>query len=89
MSESLVAEPVVIDKLAFEQSERGYTIRAFYLLASAENALVHIRKDKVLIRRFMFPAYKIWNLASRFSDIVDAEIEGNADGFAVDSWWGI
>jgi hypothetical protein len=89
MIESAVAEPAVIDKLAFEQSDRGYTIRAFYLAAPNTDSLIHIRKDEVLLRRFLYPSYKVWNLAANFSDIVDAEIVGNADGFEVDSWWGI
>jgi hypothetical protein len=89
MSKTAVAEPAVIDKLAFEQSERGYTMRAFYLTEPNSNALIHIRKDDVLLRRFLYPAYKVWNLASRFNEIVDAEISGNEDGFEVDSWWGI
>jgi len=81
-----------IDKLAFESKEpdRGYTVRASYLKEpDARDALVEIFKDGQPLRQFMFPAYKVWNIAAHFSDIVDGEIERNAGGYERAAWDGI
>ena len=81
-----------IDKIAFEskQPDRGYTARASYLKPPYNgNALIEILKDGKPLRSFMFPAYKIWNIAAHFSDIVDGEIENNAHGYEMAAWDGI
>jgi len=73
-----------IDKLAFESKEpdRGYTVRASYLKEpDARDALVEIFKDGKPLRQFRFPAYKVWNIAAHFRDIVDGEIEKSASGY--------
>lgn len=67
-----------IEKIAFESKEpdRGYTIKASFLKKPNDgDALVEIFKDGIKLREFMFPAYKIWNIAAHFRDIVDGEIE--------------
>ena len=81
-----------IYKLAFESKEpdRGYTVRASYLKEpNAAYALVEIFKDGQPLRQFMFPAYKVWNIAAHFRDIVDGEIEQNASGYEMAAWDGI
>ena len=81
-----------IDKLAFESKEpdRGYTVRAYYLKEpDAGDALVEIFKDGHRLRSFMFPAYKVWNIAAHFHDIVDGEIENSASGYEMAAWNGI
>lgn len=90
-------EPLVrldeIDKVAFEgpnTPDRGYTIRASYLKAPRNgDALIEVMKDGATIRRFLFPAYKIYNLQAHFSDIVDGEIEKSARGYEMAAWNGI
>ena len=70
--------------------DRGYTVRASYLQPPhAGDALIEIFKDGQPLRCFLFPAYKIWNIAAHFSDIVDGEIEGNASGYERAAWNGI
>lgn len=72
-----------IDKLAFESVEpdRGYTVKASYLKPpDASDALVEIFKDGAKLREFLFPAYKVWNIAAHFQDIVDGYCENSADG---------
>jgi len=81
------------DKIAFEgpQSgpDRGYTVRASYLKKPNDgDAMIEIFKDGKEHRRFLFPAYKIWNIAAHFTDIVDGEIEGNASGYELAAWTG-
>jgi type II restriction/modification system DNA methylase subunit YeeA len=83
-----MSEPIV-EKLAFEQSDRGYSITAYYLETPKADALVEIKYEETMIRKFIYPAYKIWNLAAHFSDIVDSEIVGNMDGYEMASWCGI
>ena len=72
-----------IEKVAFESKEpdRGYTVKGSYLIEPKGEALIEIFKDGVILRKFLFPAYKIWNIAAHFSDIVDGEIENNASGY--------
>ena len=72
-----------------EKPDRGYTVKASYLLPPhAGDALIEIFKDGEPLRRFLFPAYKIWNIAAHFSDIVDGEIENNASGYEMAAWTG-
>ncbi len=65
------------ESVAFEltEADRGYTARARYLTEPRDQALVEIFKDGTLVRSFHYPAYKVWNIAAHFSDIVDSEIE--------------
>jgi hypothetical protein len=73
-----------IEKLVFESPEdRGYKVKAHYLIEPKGDALVEIFKDGELLRKFLFPAYKVWNIAAHFSDIVDGEIQNNANGYAM------
>lgn len=80
-----------IDKEIFAstQADRGFTVKAFYLKEpSGGDALVEIYRDGEPYRRFLFPAYKIWNIAAHFSDIVTGEIEGNFSGYDMAGWTG-
>lgn len=72
-----------IEKVAFEskESDRGYTVKCSYLIEPSSEALVEIFKDGQIVRKFLFPAYKIWNIAAHFSDIVDGEVENNSSGY--------
>ena len=82
-----------IKKVAFEGPEppdRGYTMRVSYLNPPADaDALVEVMKDKVVVREFLFPAYKIYNLQAHFSEIVDSEIGKNDNGYRQAAWCGI
>ncbi len=62
--------------------DRGYTVCATYLEGEHQSdALVEIFKDGKKVRKFLFPAYKIYNISAHFGDIVDSEIRENADGY--------
>lgn len=80
-----------IESIAFEskQPDRGYTVKASYLTHPKSDALVEIFKDGLPLRAFLFPAYKVWNIAAHFGDIVDGEIAGNASGYEMAAWDGI
>jgi hypothetical protein len=88
-----MVRPDEIECVAFEgpkTPDRGYTIRASYLKATRKgDAMIEVMKDGATIRRFLFPAYKIYNLQAHFSDIVDGEIENSARGYEMAGWNGI
>ena len=69
-------------KLAFDRQDRGFRIRTWYRVDDGD-ALVEITQGGKLRRHFLYPAYKIWNLAAHFGDIVDSEIAKNVDGYAI------
>lgn len=76
-----------IDKVAFQGPTlpyRGYTCSVSYLLPpNKEDALVRLFKDGTIVREFLFPAYKIYNIQAHFRDIVDSEIAGNVNGYTM------
>jgi len=76
-----------IDKVAYDTSatpDRGYSVRASYLTEKHNgDALIEIFKDGQPLRQFLFPAYKIYNIAAHFSDIVDGELENSGSGYSM------
>ena len=80
-----------IEKVAFiTQEDRGYTLQANYLAPPHQaDALIEVRLNGELHRRFLFPAYKIYNLSAHLTDIVDGEIENNPSGYRMAAWDGI
>jgi len=70
------------EKLIFEQEYNGYSVKAWYLKKpNAGDALVNIFQGKTKLREFTFPAYKIYNIAAHFPDIVESEIAGDIKGY--------
>lgn len=83
---------ITIDKLAFDSTNElrdGYRIKGIYLLDPPQDALVEIFKDEKLIRNFLFPAYKIWNIAAHANDIIDGLDDGSDYGIKIAAWNGI
>lgn len=82
-----------IDQVAFEgpkTPDRGYTMKVSYLKPPKNgDALVEVMNDGVVVREFLFPAYKIYNLQAHFSQIIDSEIQNNDDGYRQAAWNGI
>lgn len=81
------------ESIAFEGPKsgpyKGFTCRASYLKKPNNgDAMIQVFKDGDEWRRFLFPAYKIWNIAAHFNDIVDGEIEGHARGYEMAAWTG-
>lgn len=64
-----------------KDTDRGYTIRASETEPVSQDYLVEIMKEREIVRSFLFPAYKVYNLLAHFSDIVDSEIEKNSHGY--------
>ena len=75
--------------IAFEgPKDRGYTMRVSYLEQPGD-ALVELMKDGSVVREFLFPTYKIYNLQAHFTEIVDGEIAGNNEGYERAAWSGL
>jgi len=65
------------EKPIFDINDRGFNVKTWFLVDVAESkgdALVEVRKNGKLLRQFIFPAYKIWNIGAHFRDIVDGEL---------------
>jgi hypothetical protein len=79
-----------IKKVAFESPvDRGYTVKGSYLEKPHDgDALIEVFKDGEPLRWFIFPAYKIWNIAAHFSDVVDSELRGDKVGYDMAAWTG-
>jgi len=61
----------------FTKDDRGFHVEAWYLVDTEESkgdALIEISYNGEIVREFLFPSYKIWNIAAHFSDIVDGEL---------------
>jgi hypothetical protein len=74
------------DKPEFIKTDRGFTAKAWYLVNTEESkgdALIEIFYKDNLIREFLFPAYKIWNIAAHLSDIVDGELKNSDRGYQI------
>ena len=62
---------------AYSVSDRDFNVKAWYLEDTEElkgDALIEVRYKGDVIRKFIYPAYKIYNIAAHFSDIVDGEL---------------
>ena len=65
-----------VEKLAYDTSERPYRgchLRASYLKAPHEqNALIEFFHDGKCVKRFTYPAYRIYNLTAHFDEMADS-----------------
>lgn len=57
----------------FEMSDRGFTVRAWY--GSGQNARIEVLRDGQPFREFVYPNYRIWNIAAHFGEMVDDFME--------------
>ena len=72
----------------FNIDDRGFNVKAWYLKntdTSKGDALIEVRYGDKLLRQFMFPSYKIYNIAAHFGDIVDGELskDDKERGYAI------
>lgn len=69
----------VVDSVAYDTSDkpyRGYSVRASYLKAPNEqDAWIEVSRADALVKSFYYPAYRIYNIAAHFSEMVDNEID--------------
>ncbi len=82
---SVDRESIKIEKVAFESKEpkRGYKFKATYLKEPKGEALIEITKDGKLVKDFLFPAYKIWNIAAHDDNIIDGLEKESEEGLCI------
>jgi hypothetical protein len=73
------------EKPVFDLTDQtsGIRLRAWYLATPSGDAVVQVHRGETQVREFLFPAYKVWNLAAHFDDIVASEVAQDVDGYAV------
>ena len=74
------------DKPEFDINDRGFNAKAWYLKNTEDSkgdALIKISRNGKIIKSFIYPAYKIYNIAAHFSDIVDGELENDDVGYKI------
>jgi len=74
------------DRPEFDINDRGFNVKAWYLKdteVSKGDALIKITEDGKIIKRFIYPAYKIFSIAAHFSDIVDSELRNDDVGYKI------
>lgn len=69
---------IVKDKTAFEGNHSGLHFAAWYLTEPKGDALVEITRDGEMVKSFLWPAYKIWNIAAHAEDIAEDLNDGLA-----------
>jgi hypothetical protein len=76
-------ESIKIDKVAFEGEKRGYFFKATYLEEPKGEALIEISKEGKMVREFLFPSYKIYNISAHADDIIDGLENENDEGLLI------
>jgi len=76
------------EELAFDVSKDGFNMKVWYLKDCAElnirgESLVKLYHNGRLIRQFLYPSYKIYNLCAHFDDIVESELANSIDGYII------
>lgn len=61
-------------KEVFDVDYKGYYGKAWYLEEPKPDAVCEISKDGEIIQTLTCPAYKVFNVAAHFSDIVESLI---------------
>lgn len=74
---------IKIEKIAFEGEKRGYYFKATYLEEPKGEALIEISKAGKIVREFLFPAYKIWNIPAHADDIINGLEKENDEGLLI------
>ena len=71
-------EGIKKEKIAYKGNHRGYVFTATYLEEPKGEALIEIEKNDKLVKEFLFPAYKVFNIIAHREDIVNG-LERNSD----------
>ena len=74
---------IIKEKIAFEGECRGYKFTATYLVEPKGDALIEIHKGDKLVKEFLFPAYKIYNISAHAEDIVNGLEQDSDSGLRI------
>jgi hypothetical protein len=67
-----------IESKAYKFNEKNYTFECWYLKEPSGEALIRITKDDKVVREFLFPSYKIYNITAHADDIIKG-LENESD----------
>ena len=74
-------------KKVFNIESRGFQAQCWYLSDTEESkgdAYIEVKRSGNMLRAFIYPAYKVFNIAAHFEDIIDGELsKDKASGYAV------
>jgi hypothetical protein len=74
---------LIVEKVAFEGEKKGYYFKATYLSEPKGEALIEISKGDKIVKEFLFPSYKIWNISAHSDDIIDGLEKESDEGLYV------
>jgi len=66
--ENIIKETIAFDNKGKEI--KGYRIIGTYLTEPKGGSLIEIFKNEILVKEFLFPSYKIWNIPAHAEDII-------------------
>lgn len=70
-------------KMIYEtKPDRGFIFRAWETDLKGD-ALIEVEKDGKIIRNFLFPGYKVWNIGAHANDIIESELNNNINGYKI------
>jgi hypothetical protein len=73
-------------KQAFRVEHKGFIADGFW--GEGADGRVVVTKDGQKIFEFTYPAYKIFNIAAHWTDIIDGELAGTGEGWLKAGWAG-
>ena len=69
------------EKQAFKVEYKGFTAEAFW--GDDADARVVVTRDGQPFKEFTYPAYKIFNIAAHWQDIVEGELKDSDEGYRI------
>ena len=73
----------IIDKVVFNEKVKNYNFKATWLNEPKGESLIEIIKDDVIVKEFLFPSYKVFNIIAHAQDIIDGLEEKNDNGIYI------
>lgn len=75
--------------LDYEIEHRGFKCKAEDLADGSGDAVIEISYGDRIIRKFRYPAYKMFNISAHFPEIVESEINNDQRGYEIAGWDGL
>jgi hypothetical protein len=76
-------EGIVKREVAYVFEQDDYKITATYLSDPKGESLIEIRQDDVLVKEFLWPSYKIWNITAHADEIIEGLKKGSDEGLRI------
>ncbi len=69
------------EKVAFKVEHKGYMAEGFW--GDGPDGRVVVTRDGEFLKEFTYPAYKIFNIAAHWQDIIEGELQGSDIGYRI------